>query len=152
MREGVRSHGLICDLRRAVLVQALAVLAAVLPVLASLSFARHETTVQHVRCAEHGELTHVASAAEAPAAARASSARSATNSGAAGPLEVRSAAAHEHCAELSDCLGTEASCAHRTAVRVPLAPPQARDVAPAPHFSRALLLAAAPKTSPPRAG
>ena len=148
MREGVRNHGLICELRRAALVQTLAVLAAALPVLASLSFARHETTVQHVRCAEHGELTHVASAA--PAAGRARSSTSETR--AAGPLEVRSAPGHEHCAELSDCLGTAASCAHRTAVRVALPVQQTRDLATAPHLSRALLLAAAPKTSPPRAG
>jgi len=149
MREGVRNHGLIHELRRTAFVQTLAVLAAVLPVLASLSFSRHETTVQHVRCAEHGELIHVARAAEEPPAA---TGRSTTDTPAAGPVEVRSAAAHEHCAELSDCLGTEGSCARRTAGRV--APPALRTCAPtpAPRFSRARLLAAAPKTSPPRAG
>jgi len=148
MREGVRNHGLIRELRRMALVQALAALAAVLPVLASLSLARHETTVQHVRCAEHGELLHLAPAA---AALPAPAGKSATDTRAVGP-EARSAAAHEHCAELSECLAAQGAGERQTGVRVALASPRMRDQAQAPRFSRALLLAAAPKTSPPRAG
>jgi len=146
MRGCINGHGLMRHLRRAALAQALAALLGALPVLANLFLARHEATVQHVYCAEHGELSHVAASPVPTRTARPAPARDSE-------VRARSADDHEHCSALSDCLGAEGRIARQTAVRVP--PRPADDggiVRPLPRSGRGVVLAAAPKTSPPRVG
>src|SRR6185437_459604 len=65
--------------------------AAIFAQLLSLS---HEMTVRHFRCAEHGELTHVASLAVAGASAEALSGR--THAAVRAP-ERQAGDGHEHC-------------------------------------------------------
>lgn len=104
----------------------------------------HEIAVRHVRCAEHGELTHV------PLAFAAASAKlpgftvvRADEEGGAGE--------HDHCVTALTL---------QTGVASPALPASAKAAPPlaslpperaAPPRRRAFLLAAAPKTSPPRA-
>jgi len=144
MRGCLSRHGMMRHLRRAAFVQALAALIGALPVLANLFLARHEATVQHVYCAAHGELSHVAVSPLSAPAARHQPARDS---------QLRPGADdHEHCSALSDCLGTEGPTARRTAARVPPLPAlDCKVVAPTPRSGRGVVLAAAPKTSPPRA-
>ncbi len=104
----------------------------------------HEMTVRHFRCAEHGELTHVA----------ASAGRLATGLELGRALRPHGgdlADAHEHC-------GVAFTLGGATAVSPPVAcgelappPPLAAPAPPPPVRGRDVALAAAPKTSPPRA-
>ena len=128
-------------------------LAAVLLVVAATApFAAswHQASVQHVRCAEHGELTHVAVSTDARAVAdarRAGAARLSLNGGDAGtPAE------HEHCEFAFTVQSSAQTAAVHTTVRT--LPPSV--VAPRPALTlptpgRTFVLASAPKTSPPSA-
>jgi hypothetical protein len=121
-------------------------------VLAAATFAQllslsHETTVRHFRCAEHGELTHVA--------ARAADVGDVPSQRPEAALRARSAEtrdAHEHCAVAFTVEGS--SCVPGTGALIAVAPPQP----PVPGLrsaivfpGRVLVLASAPKTSPPAA-
>jgi hypothetical protein len=103
----------------------------------------HEMTVRHFRCAEHGELTHIA----------------ATSGGYPPPMprsihvlrrgEADAPDAHEHCAAAFTVqYGSSLPLVGSAARLVP--PPQDRPppVLP-PARGRAFVLASAPKTSPP---
>jgi hypothetical protein len=119
---------------------AVAALAAVTGQFFALS---HEISVRHVRCAEHGELTHVATAAGSPAAAPAEDI--------ARTEEAASATAHDHCTlavTLQASVGplSRQSAGSSLPPPVPFLPP-----GEAPSRDRAFLLASAPKTSPPSA-
>ena len=107
----------------------------------------HEMTVRHFRCAEHGELTHVAAMVAAPAEAPSQRTNDAFHA-----RESESADAHEHCGvtftvEGSSCTPSIGS--------VSDAVPPAPALRPAPAAiswrGRAFVLASAPKTSPPSA-
>ena len=107
----------------------------------------HEMTVRHFRCAEHGELTHVAAMTAAlaePPAQRANDAFRARDSEAAD--------AHEHCGVTFTVEGS--SCTPSTGGATCVVPP-APALRPAPSAvswrGRAFVLASAPKTSPPSA-
>jgi len=109
----------------------------------------HEMTVRHFRCAEHGELTHVA-AMVAPAAnlpvPRADDAFRARDTDATDT--------HEHCGLTFTVEGSSCTPAMGGAIGVVPRPP-APALGPAPAAvcwrGRALVLASAPKTSPPSA-
>ena len=118
------------------------VVAASLAQFAALS---HEMTVRHIRCAEHGELTHVASSASEAAATAADVGR------AVRPHTTGLADAHEHCGRA--LLLTAGATISPPALSGELAPPPAAPVPTAPRLARGrdTALAAAPKTSPPRA-
>ena len=107
----------------------------------------HEMTVRHFRCAEHGELTHVAALA-APAAVL--SARPTHDALRAHDRET--ADAHEHCGVAFTVEGHSFSPAGGELVGT-VPPPRPIVVADAPVRSpgRAFVLASAPKTSPPAA-
>jgi hypothetical protein len=115
--------------------------------LAQLSSLAHEMTVRHFRCAEHGELTHVAALATSADAAGAQRTTDALRSSGGEASD-----AHEHCGVAFTVEGS--SC-------TPSAGGAVGTVAPTPvaHPSRALVtpdgqagvLASAPKTSPPGA-
>jgi hypothetical protein len=120
-------------------------------VMAAATFAQllsisHEMTVRHFRCAEHGELTHVAamaaSAVELPAQRPDDAFRAGENQAAEG---------HEHCGvaftvEGSSCVPSVGS-AIGTVAPAPVRPTPALEVV----GGRAGVLASAPKTSPPSA-
>jgi len=121
----------------------LAVIAAAsLAQLASLS---HEMTVRHFRCAEHGELTHVAplaaTAAVLPTRAEGAALRAAG----------RAADAHEHCSVAFTIEASASAPAPALTGDVPPPPPVATPAEPRLERGRTVALAAAPKTSPPRA-
>ncbi len=104
----------------------------------------HEMTVRHFRCAEHGELTHVAVSGGADTH-RAGCAHLAVNRGDAG-----TPAGHEHCDFTFIVQGSAQTPAVHTTVRI--LPPSVLATRPAlvlPAPGRAFLLASAPKTSPP---
>jgi len=131
---------------KTMLVAVLLVVAATAPLAASW----HEASVQHVRCAEHGELTHVAVGTDARAAAaphRAGAPRVSLNGGDAGRQ-----AEHEHCQFAFTVQSSAQPTALHTTVRIlppsVVAPPPALRL-PAP--GRTFVLASAPKTSPPSA-
>jgi len=130
---------------RTLLAGLLLVVAAVAPFAASW----HEATVQHVRCAEHGELTHVALSATARTAAthRAGAARLAVNGRNAG-----TPASHEHCAFAFVVQSSaQPPAVHATVRTLPPSLVASRPALVLPAPGRAFLLASAPKTSPPRA-
>ena len=108
----------------------------------------HEVAVRHVRCADHGELTHV-TIAEPSVAGRAGQLSSLPS---ASSEETGAADAHEHCAlALIVRAGTEGP---RAPIATRFSPPetvthQAPTVVPRP--GRTVVLASAPKTSPPSA-
>lgn len=119
--------------------------------LAQLFSISHEMTVRHFRCAEHGELTHVAAIVgnqgAGPAAVPAQRANDALRA-----QGSQTADAHEHCGvaftvEGSSCApsagGAIGTISPRPAVR-----PAERPVA---LGGQAGVLASAPKTSPPSA-
>jgi hypothetical protein len=120
--------------------------AAIFAQLLSLS---HEMTVRHFRCAEHGELTHVASVAltDAPAAAETGRAHPAARA-----PEREAGDVHEHCGVAFTVEGSSCTPSPGGAVGTVQAPAAAR---PAPSLAaptgRAFVLASAPKTSPPLA-
>lgn len=127
--------------------KSLAVLVMAVSTLAQFFALSHEVKVLHFRCAEHGELTHLAATAiDLP------------------PLELRrvdnairtqlpeSVDAHEHCATAFTVEGASAAPVIRVAVRF-TPPPSVSRVTPfvVPRLGRAFVLASAPKTSPPSA-
>ena len=135
--------------RAAAAARLLAVLAVVAVGFGQLSTSWHEATVHHVRCAEHGELTHVRSASGQSRAAQPTEAfdGNALRSG-----DVELADAHEHCGFLFAVEGSAPSPLVRVAVAFQPPPEVARQLAPpAPNRGRAHVLASAPKTSPPAA-
>ena len=122
------------------------VVAASLGQFASLA---HEMTVRHFRCAEHGELTHVAaavSATSADASARADAAKAALRAPAATAVD-----AHEHCGLSFTVEGSAPAPSACASGRLAPPPPALAPAAPRLQGGRAVALAAAPKTSPPRA-
>jgi hypothetical protein len=107
----------------------------------------HEMTVRHFRCAEHGELTHVAAMVAAPVAAFAPRAYDALRTG-----DAETTDAHEHCGVTFTLEGS--SCTPSTGGTSSVTPPPPAP-RPAPAVvswhERAFVLASAPKTSPPSA-
>ena len=103
----------------------------------------HETTVQHVVCAEHGELTHVGPIpTSAPTRA--------PEQAGIQPAKPETVEAHEHCGFVFAPESSTPSPVIRVAVQSeppPAVPRQPAD--PAPRPGRAFVLASAPKTSPP---
>ena len=105
----------------------------------------HELTVRHVRCAEHGELTHVPTSSGFVVLATPTHAS-------VGGQDIAAADAHEHCSG-GFIVGKKVDVSIiRSPVRWTPPPSIAREThAPAPRPGRAFLLASAPKTSPPSA-
>jgi hypothetical protein len=107
----------------------------------------HEMTVRHFRCAEHGELTHVAAMTAAPSEPAAQRTNDAFRA-----RDTEATDAHEHCGVTFTVEGN--SCTPSIGSVTSAAPPV---VAPRPAPSaiswrgRAFVLASAPKTSPPSA-
>ena len=107
----------------------------------------HEMTVRHFRCAEHGELTHVAAMVAGPAEALSQRADDTFRT-----RDAETGDAHEHCGVAFTIEGS--SCTPSIGSVTSAAPPA---VAPRPAPSaiswrgRAFVLASAPKTSPPSA-
>jgi hypothetical protein len=103
--------------------------------------------VRHVRCADHGELTHV-TLGEPSAVGTAAPGSSLTSSASA--QETSAADRHEHCAlALIVRAGTEAP---RAPIARRVSPPQTvkrRAPTVVPRPGRTVVLASAPKTSPP---
>jgi hypothetical protein len=107
----------------------------------------HEMTVRHFRCAEHGELTHVAALAAAPAELP-----SARTSDAFRARDAESADAHEHCGVAFTVEGSSCTPSAGSVVGTVAQPPAAHPIpAPALRAGQAGVLACAPKTSPPSA-
>ena len=105
----------------------------------------HEVTVRHVRCAEHGEMTHVAPLsvdlpAEPPGLTDAFRSP-----------DADTVDGHEHCSSVF----TVESASFAPVVRVPVRhrPPVVSQAVPVavPRPVRTFVLASAPKTSPPSA-
>jgi hypothetical protein len=113
--------------------------------LAPIASSRHELTVRHVRCAEHGELTHV----------RATDGLSVEPSRQLASVEGETDNAtdgHDHCSSGFLVRGRMHVSVLRSLVRFtppPTVTREIRDVAATP--GRAFVLASAPKTSPPSA-
>jgi len=107
----------------------------------------HEVTVRHFRCAEHGELTHLAAMA-----IDAQSVGPRRNSDAVDTQAAQTVDAHEHCATAFTVENGSAPPIVRVPVRF-TPPPSVSQTAPvvAPRLGRAFVLASAPKTSPPSA-
>jgi hypothetical protein len=107
----------------------------------------HEMTVRHFRCAEHGELTHVAPMVAALGLPSAQSTNDAFRA-----RDAESVDAHEHCGVSFTVEGS--SCTPSIGSVSSVAPP-APTPRPAPSAvswrGRAFALASAPKTSPPSA-
>ena len=104
----------------------------------------HEVAVRHFRCAEHGELTHVAiTSAEDPLPISGST-------DAFRPGEADAPGAHEHCGFVFTVQGGASLPILGGAARVAPPPPDRSPPAALPSVgSRAFVLASAPKTSPP---
>ncbi len=107
----------------------------------------HEVTVRHFRCAEHGELTHVA-----PTAIDLSSVEPRRAVDVIRTQVAETADAHEHCATAFTVEGSAAAPVVRVPVRF-TPPPSVSRAKPvvAAGLGRAFILASAPKTSPPSA-
>ena len=107
----------------------------------------HEVTVRHFRCAEHGELTHVAAMLAAPAEAPSRRTNAAFRA-----RDAETVDAHEHCGVTFTVEGS--SCTPSIGVAIGAVAPAAA-LRPAPSSvswrARAFVLASAPKTSPPSA-
>ena len=103
----------------------------------------HEVTVRHFRCAEHGELTHVA------ATSGESLLRVPRPTDALRRDETDAPDAHEHCATAFTIQGGSSLPLVGGAAR--LAPPRQDrpPPVPPPAGGRVFVLASAPKTSPP---
>jgi hypothetical protein len=108
----------------------------------------HEMTVRHFRCAEHGELTHVAAMVAAPAEPPSQRTNDAFRA-----RDTEATDAHEHCGVTFTVEGS--SCAPSTGGATSVVPPAPALRNPAPSAvswrGRAFVLASAPKTSPPSA-
>ena len=114
---------------------------------AQFSLSWHEASVRHVRCAEHGEMTHVAALSDSGTAPSRGITRTTLAGSEAGTL-----AGHEHCGAAFTFRGSAQHKISRVATR--FTPPPAavwRVGAPAPRPGRSVVLASAPKTSPPSA-
>ncbi len=113
--------------------------------LAQFGSLSHELTVRHVRCAEHGELTHVPISAAAPVT---------THPMSRGPaVEGRpgdSVDAHEHCGLAFTLEGNATAPVPDICGVLPPPPPVPAPPAPRLRSGRTVALSAAPKTSPPR--
>jgi hypothetical protein len=141
MRRCAGSHGFSAAAKSlAVVVMAAATLAQFCQLL-------HEVTVRHFRCAEHGELTHVAPTASDPSPPGARRAGDALRA-----QVVETVDAHEHCATLFSIEGSGCAPVVRAAARY-TPPSSVTRATPAvtPCLGRAFVLASAPKTSPPSA-
>jgi hypothetical protein len=146
MRARADNPSLLGVVRRAKAARWLALAVLVMAGGTQLAASWHEMAVRHVRCAAHGELTHVRVAAQAATSDRRHEALPTT----AGPLESGTGDAHEHCA---------VALIVQTGIRAPSAPVATRHSPPpaATHLTpiaqpcpgRAVVLASAPKTSPP---
>ena len=108
----------------------------------------HEMTVRHFRCAEHGELTHVAANASpsSDGTGRATAAKDALRAPAAAAVD-----AHEHCGLTFTVEGSAPAPSACASSRLAPPPPALAPAAPRLQGGRDVALAAAPKTSPPRA-
>ncbi|HEY0190479.1 MAG TPA: hypothetical protein VGC42_05110 [Kofleriaceae bacterium] len=125
--------------------RARAALTALVFVASSLAGVVHEAQIQHVRCAEHGELV------ERPAIAR-----SATSVAPVTQLAARDAAPasalHDHCALASTARASSIDLRPPRVAPAALAISELPDALPArPVHAGGALLLTAPKTSPPRA-
>jgi hypothetical protein len=144
MSRRANSHNLIHRVRTAGAAKIWAVLLIVAAGAAPFFASWHEAIVQHVRCAEHGELTHVKSF----------HAHNASPGGVSSSLQAEENSdlpdGHQHC-ELAFVVqgGTYApvvqSAVRYTPPTVPSRPIDCSAVLP----GRACVLASAPKTSPP---
>jgi hypothetical protein len=143
MSLSARDHGQHAAIAKIARLLALALIALV--GVSPIASSRHDLTVRHVVCAEHGELTH----------ARASSAHEAepesgltTTQGDTG-AEVD---AHEHCGAEALVRQRMHGSVIRSVIRYTPPPTVVRKVRQAlPDPGRAFVLASAPKTSPPSA-
>ena len=152
MASSAIDHGSLRRMRGAGPARSLAVLATVAALLANVWAAEHESAVPHVRCAEHAELAHVP-AARGPLRARPAEAARAANA-AAGDVTGADVTIdrHDHCALLDD--SELRGPAPARPAPAPLATPAVagpRAPRDAPRPAGRQVLAAAPKTSPPRA-
>jgi len=120
-----------------------AVAMTVVATLAQFFALSHEVTVRHFRCAEHGELTHVA-ATSGESLLRVSRFTDALRRGA-----TEAPDAHEHCVAAFTIQGGSSLPFVGGAAR--LAPPPQDRPPPVPPLvrDRVSVLASAPKTSPP---
>jgi hypothetical protein len=143
MRESARRHSLARGTSAAAQLLAVALVATIAS--APIASSWHELTVQHVRCAEHGELTHVSTT-------RGLAVTEARPFSSLRGVDLEAVDAHEHCA--SGCIVRKKLDVSVVLTPVRWAPPpsiarETRDLAPRP--GRACVLASAPKTSPPSA-
>jgi hypothetical protein len=136
-------HGRLTPMKEPARLLVIALIGAV--ALTPIAIARHELTIRHVRCAEHGELTHVRT----------------TRGTVAAPVrelasvqgdDADAARGHDHCSRGFLVRARVESSIVRTLVRH--TPPAAvtrevRETVVIP--GRAFVLASAPKTSPPSA-
>ncbi len=110
----------------------------------------HEMTVRHFRCAEHGELTHVA-ALSAPAAMQ-SAPDPRSGHEALRARDGEAADTHEHCGVAFTVQGSSCTTSIGSAIGAAPASPALRPAPSSVHWQgRAFVLASAPKTSPPSA-
>jgi hypothetical protein len=124
-------------------VKSLSVAMTLVATLAQFFALAHEMTVRHFRCAEHGELTHVAATSvESPLPMRGP-----TDALRRGELDAPDA--HEHCAAAFTIQGGSSLPVAGEAARVAPPPQDRRTPVLPPARSRAFVLASAPKTSPP---
>ena len=145
MRIGGRDHGLIQRMRKTRAARTLALVVAAVAGLAQFSALWHEAVVQHVRCVEHGELTHVTALGATASPHAPDRTRSSVDASQSGEPD-----GHEHCAVAFTVQGGAHAPVARTAVRLAPPPAVARPAsAPAPRPGRGFVLASAPKTSPP---
>ena len=123
----------------------LAVMAAAM--VAQLLSISHEMTVRHFRCAEHGELTHVATMVAVPAVAPSRPTNDAFRA-----RDAESVDAHEHCGVTFTVEGSSCTPSIGSVSRAALLAPALRPAPSAVSWrGRAFVLASAPKTSPPSA-
>ncbi len=107
----------------------------------------HEMTVRHFRCAEHGELTHVVAMAGAQVELPAQRTNDAFRA-----RDAETADAHEHCGVAFTVEGSSCTPSSGSASSASPPPPAVRPAPATVSWSgRAVVLASAPKTSPPSA-
>ena len=148
MRPRTVRQSLLGRMRRTGVAKWLTLVALVLAGGSQLEASWHEVAVRHVRCADHGELTHVKVATLASAENKYVPSPLAS----AGAQETETADAHEHCAVALIAQGGVQ--APRAPAPTRFSPPAAvthRAPTAAPCPGRSVVLASAPKTSPPRA-
>ena len=111
---------------------------------------RHELTVRHVRCAEHGELTHVQSS-QGVSVERAKAFSSVQAFASVQNEETDKVDGHDHCTSDFLVRGRLVVSVIRSLVRYTAPPAVAREISETAAVTpgRAFVLASAPKTSPP---